>query len=75
MMVSVVPKLLEIFSGPDVELPMSTQTLIIISDFFRESWLFILISIIAFVIFIVIWKKTPTGHYIFDNIMLHIPVF
>ena len=26
-------------------------------------------------IFVLIWKRTPTGHYIYDNIMLHLPVF
>jgi type IV pilus assembly protein PilC len=75
MMVFVVPKLLEIFSGPNVELPMSTQILIMISDFFRDFWLFLIVGIIGFIVFVIIWKRTPTGLYIFDNIMLHIPVF
>jgi type IV pilus assembly protein PilC len=75
MMVVVVPKLLEIFSGGDTVLPASTQLLIMISDFFRDFWLAQIIFIVWFVIFVTIWKKTPTGHYIFDNIMLHIPIF
>ncbi len=75
MMVVVVPKLLEIFSGWDVELPASTQLLIAISDFFRDFWLAMIIFFIAFTVFVLIWKKTPSGHYIYDNIMLHIPVF
>lgn len=75
MMVAVVPKLLEIFEWWDTELPASTQLLIMISDFFRDFWLAIIIFFIWFVIFVMIWKKTPSGHYIYDNIMLHIPVF
>jgi len=75
MMVFVVPKLLEIFSGWDAELPASTQLLILISDFFRDYWLPLIIFIIGFVVFIAIWKRTPTGHYIIDNVILHLPVF
>lgn len=75
MMVAVVPKLLEIFEWWDTELPASTQLLIMISDFFRDFWLAMIIFFIWFVIFVIIWKKTPSGHYIYDNIMLHIPVF
>lgn len=75
MMVAVVPKLLEIFEWWDTELPASTQLLIMISDFFRDFWLAMIIFFIWFVIFVMIWKKTPSGHYIYDNIMLHIPVF
>ncbi len=75
MMVAVVPKLLEIFEWWEWALPPSTQLLIAISDFFRDFWLAMIIFFIAFAVFVIFWKKTPTGHYIYDNIMLHIPVF
>jgi len=75
MMVAVVPKLLEIFEWWEAALPPSTQLLIMISDFFRDFWLAMILFFIGFTIFVLIWKKTPSGHYIYDNIMLHIPVF
>lgn len=75
MMVMVVPKLLEIFEWWDAELPASTQLLIAISDFFRDYWLAMILFFVWFVIFVMIWKKTPSGHYLYDNIMLRIPVF
>ena len=74
MMIVVVPKLLEIFSGK-ADLPASTQLLVQISNLFRDYWLlFIILAFVTFVI-IKIWKKTPNGAYIYDNIMLYVPVF
>jgi type IV pilus assembly protein PilC len=74
MMVKIVPKLLEIFSDKSV-LPASTKALIFVSDIFKSYWfIMILLWIISF-IFIMIWKKTPDWKYIFDNLLLKIPVF
>ena len=74
MMIAVVPKLLEIFSW-SAELPASTQLLVKISNTFRDYWLIMIIISIVSVVVIKIWKKTPNGRYIFDNIMLKVPVF
>ncbi len=74
LMTMVVPKLLEIFwdkSG----LPASTQALIAVSDFFSNYWYLMILWIIIFVIFIMIWKKTPDWRYNFDTIMLKVPIF
>lgn len=74
MMTMIVPKLLEIFDDKS-KLPASTKILMTISDMFRSYWLiFIFLWVIAFVV-VSIWKKTPDGKYVFDNIMLKIPVF
>jgi type IV pilus assembly protein PilC len=74
MMIAVVPKLLEIFTWK-AELPASTQLLVKISDTFRDYWVMMIILVIVAVILIKIWKKTPNGRYIYDNVMLHVPVF
>ncbi len=88
MMIIVVPNLLEIFwYNKDLPLddpinikareglPMSTNLLIDMSNLFTSYWfVFIILFIIAFIT-ISIWKKTPDWKYIFDNIMLKIPVF
>jgi type IV pilus assembly protein PilC len=26
-------------------------------------------------VFVAIWKKTPTGHYLYDGLILKVPVF
>ena len=74
MMIAVVPKLLEIFTWK-AELPASTQLLVKISDAFRDYWVMMIVLVVLVVILIKIWKKTPNGRYIYDNIMLHVPVF
>jgi len=74
MMTMIVPKLLEIFDDKSI-LPASTKLLIFISDIFRGYWLvFIILAIISFV-WVSIWKKTSDWKYIFDKLILIIPVF
>lgn len=74
MMVMVVPKLLEIFDNKD-DLPVSTKTLIYISDFLVNYWIFMLIVIIFLYISLQVWKKTPLWIYMYDDFKLKIPVF
>jgi len=74
MMTMIVPKLLEIFDDKS-QLPASTKVLMAASDMFKTYWLaFIVLWIVAFVV-ISIWKKTPDWKYIFDNLILKIPIF
>jgi type II secretory pathway component PulF len=44
MLVFVVPKLADVFEGFEVELPMSTQVLIWIGDFFEHFWWLVIIG-------------------------------
>ncbi len=73
MMILVVPKLLEIFQW-GTNLPMSTQILIMISDFFVWYWWLMAIIIFLTVVWIIIWKQTPSWRYYFDKIILKIPI-
>lgn len=74
MMTMVVPKLLEIFEWWD-NLPASTKLLIGISDFFVYYWWLFLLIVWAIVMWISIWKATPSGKYYFDKLILRIPIF
>ncbi len=74
MMIVVVPKLLEIFDNK-WDLPGSTKALIVISDVFTHYWVLMIIIVVVWYVLVSIWRKTPDGIYIFDNIMLNIPVF
>ena len=69
MMTMVVPKLLEIFDDKS-SLPASTQTLIFISDFFRNYWVLVVLFLVVVVVGINFWKKTDTGKYNYDNLIL-----
>jgi len=74
MMTVVVPKLLEIFDNPD-KLPDSTKTLMKISYVFENYWYLIILWLIFFVVWILIWKKTPSWKYNFDLFMIKMPIF
>ena len=74
MMIMIVPKLLEIFDNK-TDLPTSTKILVSISDWFRDYWLIFILLAIAFYVAVSIWKKTPDWKYIYDSIILKIPIF
>jgi len=74
MMTVVVPRLLEIFDDP-TKLPPSTQLLMKISYVFENYWYLMIIWMILFVVWIMIWKKTPNWKYNFDMFMLKMPIF
>ncbi|MFK7780251.1 MAG: type II secretion system F family protein, partial [Candidatus Gracilibacteria bacterium] len=69
MMTMIVPKLLEIFLDKEA-LPTSTKALIIVSNIFRDYWFVMIIVALLSYIGVSIWKRTPDGRYIFDNILL-----
>ncbi len=73
MMTAVVPKLIDIFDDKSA-LPASTQILILVSDIFRNYWYLIILSIVFVFWAISMWKKTATWKYMFDKMMLKIPV-
>ncbi|MDD3646397.1 MAG: type II secretion system F family protein [Candidatus Gracilibacteria bacterium] len=74
MMTMVVPKLLDIFEDK-ASLPASTQTLIALSNFFTHYWYLIIILVFGIIVGISLWKKTASGRYLFDSIILKVPVF
>jgi len=49
MMIFVVPKLVEVFEGFEVELPFATRVLIGISNIFQNHWLLLIIGVLAVV--------------------------
>ena len=75
MMVVVMPKLTDLYKDFGIELPMSTKLLIGLSNFFIHQW-WALIMIIAGAVFVFNrWKKTESGRYILDSLILKIPLY
>lgn len=74
MMTMVVPKLLEIFEWGD-NLPASTKLLIGISDFFVYYWWLFLLVVWGIVMWVSVWKATPSWKYYFDKFILKLPIF
>ncbi len=75
VMIFVVPKMLNLYSELDAELPAATRALMAISDFFIKTWWLALISIATLVYLFVKFKRTEQGAKKIDEIILKLPVF
>jgi type IV pilus assembly protein PilC len=78
IMVVVIPQFQNIFLGllgPGEQLPLPTRIVVGISNFLA-GWggLVILVAIIALVVGLRFYYKTPNGHRIIDRILLKIPI-
>ena len=75
MMFFVVPKLVEVFEGFNVELPLATRVLIWFSDFFQNYW--IGIFIVAFMLMGCAWglMRVKSVHAAVNEGLLYLPIF
>ncbi|MBR2708958.1 type II secretion system F family protein [Candidatus Saccharibacteria bacterium] len=76
MMVMVVPQVKNLYEDMGEELPVLTQTLVSLSDFFGNFWWLIVLvlgGIVGAIIYAV--KKTPGGRRAMDGFKIHIPIF
>jgi type IV pilus assembly protein PilC len=74
MMLFIVPSLAETFRSMNVELPMSTQIVMKISDFLVNYTFIAIISFILFIVSIIFISKTPRGKYFLEVFSLRIPI-
>ncbi len=75
MMIFVIPRLLSLYTDFNATIPLPTQILIFISNFFANFWWFILIALGGTLYFFNAYRKTPTGRRRVDEFMFRIPVF
>lgn len=70
----IVPKFAEMFTDLDLELPWMTSFLISISDIARDQWYIPIGTVISFVVFLKLVRRTNKGKYIIDVILLKTPL-
>lgn len=75
LMTFVVPKLTEMYKSFDTALPLPTQILIAISDFFARFWYLVIGGSVSAVFLFLKWKKSKAGSRIWDKIVLSLPIF
>lgn len=76
MLSFIVPKITEIFTQIDQELPTSTQIVIALGDFFSNNYAYIIAVMIGSIFsFIFLMKKSKTFKYSFDKLVLKLPFF
>ncbi len=74
MMTMVVPKLLGIYKEMGATLPLPTQILILISNFFVKFWWLLLIFTFGGIYTFLVWKNTYKGRHQWDYFLLKIPI-
>ncbi|MBU6501143.1 MAG: type II secretion system F family protein [Patescibacteria group bacterium] len=69
------PKILPIFTGLHVQLPITTRILIATSEFLIANGVYLIVGIIIFFIGIKLLFLVRPVHYLFDRLLLFLPVF
>lgn len=75
MMTFVVPKLTQVLEEANVPLPFSTRMLILVSGLFQHWWWLMIICAIGAVMLFRMWVRTPGGRYVWDRMIMRIPIF
>lgn len=76
MLSFIVPKITDIFTQTQQELPTSTKIVIALGDFFSNNYVYIIAGFVFFVgLFIFLMKKSYTFKYAFDKFALKVPFF
>ncbi|GIW69679.1 MAG: type II secretion system protein F [Patescibacteria group bacterium] len=75
LMVFVVPKLSEMYTNMDVELPKITQIMISTSNFMAKNIVLLLVGIIGGVLALRYYAKSEKGRYYIAEIVMRLPVF
>ncbi|HET9791224.1 MAG TPA: type II secretion system F family protein, partial [Candidatus Angelobacter sp.] len=70
----VVPIFANMFSSMQVDLPLPTKIVIGLSNFVGRFWWLMLLFIVVLVIGIREIRKNPRGRYMFDKMLLNLPV-
>ncbi|MFA7194070.1 MAG: type II secretion system F family protein [Candidatus Paceibacterota bacterium] len=73
MLTLVIPKITQILIDSGQEIPVYTQIVISISDFFINYGVFLAIAAVVGVFMLVRFKQTPAGRESFDGFKLNIP--
>jgi type IV pilus assembly protein PilC len=74
LMVKVIPVLTGFFWDPE-SLPTATQYILKVSAFFQSSWWIIIWAGIILKFALTIWRKTKSGKYRWDGMVLYTPIF
>lgn len=74
MMTFVLPSLLTLFKDLNAELPLQTQILIVVSNFFAKFWAVVIVLTAAGIFLLSRYLKTPLGKEMLDGLLLQIPI-
>lgn len=71
----VVPKITKVLEDQKIPLPIYTEFLIGLSQFLKDYWYLVVLSIIVAAVLFKVWVGTEAGRYKWDKFILKAPVF
>jgi len=75
VLIFVVPKLAEVYTGLDIALPLPTRIFMFLGYVASNFWWLILILFVVGIYALRRYRKTPSGGLVVDRILLKIPIF
>lgn len=70
----VMPSFISLYSAFGAKLPLATRMVIDLSDWLINNGLYLLLGIIAVVVLVYIYSRTPAGRYQRDKLLLTLPI-
>ncbi len=74
VLVYVIPAIMPLFEGTDVELPWATKALIATSDFVKYNYGLLLLFLASLYVWFIWYKSTQSGKEQIDHFFLHMPL-
>lgn len=74
MMTFVMPQLLNLYKDFQIDLPITTQILIMVSNFLQYNWISVIIGTILFFFLLKKYLATKTGKFTKDTLLLRFPL-
>jgi type II secretory pathway component PulF len=74
VLIYVIPQIKPLFETVDIDLPISTQALILTSEFFVSNFMLIILIIISIIFFFLMFKSTESGKKTIDNFVFSLPL-
>jgi general secretion pathway protein F len=75
MMIFVIPRMVDLFKDMGGELPLLTRILIVVSNFFTQTWYIALPLIVGGIWYFRRWRETEAGRWKWDAFTLRVPIF
>jgi type IV pilus assembly protein PilC len=70
----VIPQFMKLYAGQEGNLPVVTTTVVAIADFISGNLTWLIPTVIGTAIFLLFWRRTPTGRLWIDQWTLKLPV-
>ena len=75
MLTFVIPSFMTMFEDLESDLPITTKMIVALSDNVKGYWYIYILAIVAIVVAIKLYGRTPDGRHNIDKLKLKIPVF